>query len=78
VSRARDEAYRALCELSNAGAKTIGKLPLEQRVRMTVDLGVVEAAQLARLATHLDRTPSDLVCEAVKELLAAPKCSGQR
>jgi len=74
---ARDEAFAALCELANEGAKVLGKVPLEQRVRMTLDLGVVEAAQLARLATHFNANPADLVVEAVKEFLRAPhSCTG--
>lgn len=63
--------YAKLVETANEGAKTLGKLPLEQRVRLVVDLHPSQAAQLARLAMHVNRTPAELVTDAVRDLLAA-------
>jgi hypothetical protein len=61
--------YTELVTLSNTGAKEIARVPLAQLVRMTVDLPVVTASMLAKLAIHLNRTPSEIVADAVKKHL---------
>jgi predicted transcriptional regulator len=52
-------------------AKPIAKIATARRVRLTVDLPEVEAAQLERLARHLDTTPDAIVLDAIRDALAA-------
>jgi hypothetical protein len=49
----------------------IGRVVTAKRVRLVVDLPEVEAAQLVRLARHLDTTADALVLDAIRDRLAA-------
>jgi hypothetical protein len=63
--------YAKLVDLANEGAKTVGKVPLDRRMRVVVDLSEVEGVQLAALAKHLGKSPAEIVVDALQEMLVA-------
>jgi len=72
VSAPRD--YRPLVDLANAAAAEAHAQPIAriETVRLTIDLPVVQARQLGRLATFLNRAPAEIAVEAIKRHLADP------
>jgi hypothetical protein len=71
----RYQKYAGVTELIDTapdGTRVVAKVPIAQIVRVAVDLSLVEAAMLSKLARHLDRTPSEIVAEAVRRHLADP------
>jgi hypothetical protein len=74
------ERYKELVALANEAAeaeraKTLGKVAVERRARIVVELNEIEAVQLLRLSQHLGRSPAELVNETVRHLLFAAEGS---
>jgi hypothetical protein len=55
-----------LVDLANEAARSNpGTVPIK------VELPLVQASQLSRLALHLNRSPAELVVEAIQQFLSA-------
>lgn len=58
--------YAPLVDLANEAARSNpGTVPIK------VELPLVQASQLSRLALHLNRSPAELVVEAIQQFLSA-------
>jgi hypothetical protein len=74
VSGPGQSRYSALVDAANAAAeevraKPVGKVSLDRRMRVVVDLSEVEGVQLVALAKHLGKSPSEIVVDALHEIL---------